>query len=102
MSPDNHNDTFNKSGNDGCNGGTGNAHGRQSENTENQNIIQYQIGENCGNAGNHGNKGLTGFADGVDVGLADRKRNQSNHHNSQIFFAVIKGEGNISYGTVIA
>ena len=90
MCPYNYNETFNKTGNNGSDGGAFYTKNGKTQNTKNQNIVKNQICNNSGNAGDHGYKSMTGFADGVNVGLPNCKGNQSNHHNGKIFTAVLQ------------
>ena len=102
MRPCNYNNAFYETGNHRCDGSTGYAHcGNDTGNAKNQNNIQYQICSYCDNACKHGDKGVSCLTNRAYVGLRKCKGSKSDHHNSQIFFAVLQGKSNVSYAATV-
>ena len=102
MRPDDHDQALDKAGDNRGNGRALNAHGGNSSNSEDQNVVKHQVGEHGCRTGDHGNQGLTRLPDGVDIGLPQGKRNQSDHHDGKIFPSIFKCEGDIAHASRIA
>ena len=100
MGPTGHDRQLHIAGNDRGHSRAPDTHGRRTEMTENQNIVQHQIHQHRADAGNHGNKGLIGFPQSAAIGTAQGKGGQAPQHNQQILPAVGQGLPCILNGTL--
>ena len=99
VGPDDDNGEFHKAGDYCRNGGASDTQGGTAENAKNQYVVQNKIRGDCGNTGQHGNKGLPGFTDSTDVSLTQRKGEQANQHDCQIFLSIFQGESDIAHAS---
>ena len=88
--PDHHDQCLNVTGNNGSQRRPLHSQLRERTDAEDHQIVQNRISTHRHKAGQHRDKGLPGLFYICRVGLVHRKRDQSHHHDGQIFQSVLQ------------
>ena len=91
MGPACHNGKLHEPGDHCCHCSTLYTHLGSAEVAEDQDVIQNQIDQHCGDAAHHGNYGLAGFPEGAGIGIAEGKGQEAPDHYVQIVQTVAEG-----------
>ena len=95
MSPDNNDKALNNTGDNGGDSCADNTHSGHAELAVNENVVQAEVYENCGDTCLHGQHGLAGLLKGACIALADSKGQQTEEHYGEVLAAVSKGGGKV-------